>query len=809
MKKLLALVLAMVMVLSLCVTSNAAFDDAADVDYKEAVDVLSAVGVFVGDGSGNFYPDQNLTRAQATKIIAYLDLGESVAEALPAVQLFSDVPATHWAAKYVAYCADAEIVAGVGNGQFAPDAQVTGYQFAKMLLVVLGYDVEFEKLVGTNWSISTAKLVKENKLSKGFSGSFNDGLTREGAAQIAFNALKAQPVYTYTGYGLTVNSDNMIVTNANGKAVKNPATGFVQNDHSLYADLYDGKLSSDPANDKLANPAHKWVYKNAKVGTYTDTPVLTYTTSWTWAQAKEDLAAAGVEIDTVENNLEKFVTIYTNGYACASDTKDYNAMKRLIKDNTKLGGNGIVTNFYADSDDFLNRVTVAEYQLAKVTAVTKDKASTKLVNEAALTLEATKGTGTYTANEDTIGFGAVYADAEVGDYFLVTANNVGFDYATSIKAPVTAEGLMTFAGTTSCKFDGTTYSAGKMNESCLGSVSDKTQTLYLDEYGYAYGTGSTLTDHDYCVVLKNYLGLDNGELVTMLKVVYADGTVGTIDPKDADNNASVNTVYAYAADSSEYDLTYKTAYKLTEDVAAGALKFNANGTPYFFADDVTVTYVYNNNGTYKTSTENAVKKIVANTDIFWMTDSDGLVDAMFVLEKPNNTLSSTNGLILLTKEVFTNGTAKDVDGKTVNNMKGYDAYVDGEPLGDFITKDAGTVGAFYLIEKDTQIEGAYILAGNHYVDTNEDVQSAENVYIDADDTAAKSNVIVLANTGAAVRTTGETVFVVTDSTINTEIANFTDLDNYMDDCGHGVTISVLYDDDTNNALYVYIVKDGQ
>ena len=46
MKKLLALVLALVMSMSLVTISNAAFKDADKIDYKEAVDVMNAVGVF-------------------------------------------------------------------------------------------------------------------------------------------------------------------------------------------------------------------------------------------------------------------------------------------------------------------------------------------------------------------------------------------------------------------------------------------------------------------------------------------------------------------------------------------------------------------------------------------------------------------------------------------------------------------------------------------------------------------------------------------------------------------------------------------
>ena len=71
MKKLLALVLALVMSMSLVTISNAAFKDADKIDYKEAVDVMNAVGVFIGDEKGNFNAKENLTREQAAKMTPY------------------------------------------------------------------------------------------------------------------------------------------------------------------------------------------------------------------------------------------------------------------------------------------------------------------------------------------------------------------------------------------------------------------------------------------------------------------------------------------------------------------------------------------------------------------------------------------------------------------------------------------------------------------------------------------------------------------------------------------------------------------
>ena len=150
MKKLLALVLALVMSMSLVTISNAAdFADAKDIDNKEAVEVMNAIGVLIGDENGKFNPDANLTRAQAAKIVCVMLLGQTAADGLNLKANFSDV--SGWAESYIAYCASQGIVAGVGNGKFDPDGQLTGYQFAKMLLVALGYKADLEGMTGADW----------------------------------------------------------------------------------------------------------------------------------------------------------------------------------------------------------------------------------------------------------------------------------------------------------------------------------------------------------------------------------------------------------------------------------------------------------------------------------------------------------------------------------------------------------------------------------------------------------------------------------------------------------------------------------
>ena len=61
-KKILALVLALVMSLSLVTIANASdFTDSDDITYEEAADVMNAIGIIEGFEDGSFDPDGTLT----------------------------------------------------------------------------------------------------------------------------------------------------------------------------------------------------------------------------------------------------------------------------------------------------------------------------------------------------------------------------------------------------------------------------------------------------------------------------------------------------------------------------------------------------------------------------------------------------------------------------------------------------------------------------------------------------------------------------------------------------------------------------
>ena len=189
-KKALSLVLALVFVLGLCtIGAGAAFTDEADIQYKEAITVLNGLGILEGYGDGKFGPLDNLTREQAAKMIAYMMLGEANAEKLINKQVFDDVAATRWSAKYIYFCYQKGIINGYGDGNFGPADNVTGTQLAKMLLCAAGYGCMGE-YTGEGWDVNVfIDAVSEGIFEDANTVDYSAIATREEAALYVFNAL--------------------------------------------------------------------------------------------------------------------------------------------------------------------------------------------------------------------------------------------------------------------------------------------------------------------------------------------------------------------------------------------------------------------------------------------------------------------------------------------------------------------------------------------------------------------------------------------------------------------------------------------
>ncbi|NBI65727.1 S-layer homology domain-containing protein, partial [Pseudoflavonifractor sp. 60] len=118
------------------VSAGSVFPDVDDdAPYAEAVQYLNEAGIMKGSSSGNFNPNNTVTRAEMATILCNM-LGET--ENLTVSDTFSDVPTTHWANKYVTKASELGFVSGYGSGKFGPNDPVTYEQAVTMVVQAMG-----------------------------------------------------------------------------------------------------------------------------------------------------------------------------------------------------------------------------------------------------------------------------------------------------------------------------------------------------------------------------------------------------------------------------------------------------------------------------------------------------------------------------------------------------------------------------------------------------------------------------------------------------------------------------------------------
>ena len=418
MKKLLAMVLALVMTLSLAVSANALkADEKINEDYAEAVAVLNGMGVFKGYEDGSFKPENKITRAEVATIIYRIytaDVAKNDKSGMYATyNKFSDMAGAGWAAGYIGYCANAEFVKGYPDGTFKPSGNVTGYEVLAMILRAVGYDKNNE-FTGADWALNVAKYAEQLGILKNVAKTtdLSAPATRELVAEILFRAIQS-PMVTYTaafGYqnvGLNGDKDGKIFQNNVSIGMKNFGLDYTNTE-----------------NDIWGRPTKVWFdATDTKDGKYKDGTSTVYATIAATPDATFNVATS--ECDICEAlGVKKTTTIvekYTNG------TPDLKYNKDIVATVTKatLGEQGQQIEFYEVKGGY--RMVVIDTYLAYVNEVVAEKTDTKghVVRDAYLALD---GFTTKAANStDSAKIEPLYVkgnDYAEGDWLLVNVNEV-------------------------------------------------------------------------------------------------------------------------------------------------------------------------------------------------------------------------------------------------------------------------------------------------------------------------------------------------------------------------------------------------
>ena len=527
MKKLLAMVLALVMTLSLAVSANAAFKDDTKIsdDYAEAVAVLNGMGVFKGYEDGSFKPEGNITRAEVATIIYRIytaDVAKNDKSGLYATyNKFSDMAGAGWAQGYIGYCANASLVKGYPDGTFKPSGKVTGYEVLAMILRAVGYDKNNE-FSGADWALHVAQTAQQlgvlDNVAK--TTDLNAPASRELVAELLFQGIqKAQVTYT-PAFGYV--TDKVISTKTNSLGEKN------------------FKLAKKAASDEWGRPATTWTYTTGDTSTtFVSKPDASYTVATTECDIAHDIS--------LKENKE--FTLYTNG--------SVNGSKYVVQplDTVqKLGAQGTLLEVYKDA-----KVIVAiDTFLAKVTDVKEatydPQGHLKAPAMITLTVYSTAAGETVVLTDKDANYGYVK-----GDYVLVNAytnNTVNYtsgvvtvntvkvtstpvatygsknvaDYAKIVGKADSIEGAQTFIWYNNLKHtvNGTNYDDAKWFKLDEAGTETTNHTWFFDSYGNLIGAVDIATQYTYGIIENiqwQNPALSNGYAQATIR--YIDGTTET------------------------------------------------------------------------------------------------------------------------------------------------------------------------------------------------------------------------------------------------------------------------------------------
>ena len=589
MKKLLAMVLALVMTLSLAVSANAAFKDVKDIDetYAEAVEVLTGMKVFKGYEDGSFLPKNAITRAEVAAIVYRIyttDVKDTYVKNYETYNKFSDMAGAGWAKGYIGYCANAALVKGYPDGNFKPSGKVTGYEVLAMILRAVGYDQNGE-FTGADWALHVAQIAEQAGVLKNVKGvDLNAPATRELVSELLFQSIQV-PMVTYTaafGYqnvSLTADKDK--------NHLKNNATLGYKN---------FGLICGEDE-DEWGRPTKVWANDVNESGKYENNKDSEYATIAYKADASFQAATAQCDI-LKELGTKKDVkgNLIVNGQKLDAVT---------LKDVTgKVGAQGRqIEVFYKYNDAGDTRVVMIDTFLAYVdgTAEAKFDKNGHMTTPYTMTL--------YVYDQENEGRKVVLEDKdeaftyEEGDYVLVnaytdkvnSANESGNvlnnkdQYVEVIGKAESFVGAQTKIWKNAAQHtvaDKVYDDAYKFLLNEAGSTGTTAYTWFLDQFGNLIG--AVKVDNSSYAVLKDIRWIDGKPGAAYATLVYMDGTekedveVSYIDgikgPKEEnvtgnvgdfvekyDNNIvvkdEIDTLfvgnYAYVSASSRYNTRYE------------------------------------------------------------------------------------------------------------------------------------------------------------------------------------------------------------------------------------------------------------
>ena len=675
MKKFLSLVLALVMTMSLVTISAGAkdFTDDASVKYAEGVKVMDLLGVINGYEDGSFKPANTLTRGAAAKIICNLLLTPSIADTLPADKTgFKDVPATNTFAKYIAYCGNAGIINGYGDGTFRPAATLTGFAFMKMLMGALGYDAQIEGFTGDTFAVNVAAKVGELKLAKGndtFVGT--KAVTREEACLYAFNTLSAAMVkYASKGTKITVNGVEIIQGASAAEKIMDDS-GYYTFQEAKFAGLKDGTSKDDFGR----------VYK-----------------TWTYGKTTIKLLASNatkVYYGTLEGKtLYKDLDLSAAKYTVNDVEKTGTEIKAM-----SWGGLGYMVEVYYTEKTNTIKIIPVEYKLGEVTGIVKaTEDAGRQIKLKASDGEAATGTA-MTFETDS------YAK---GDMVLYTYTN---SKVQSVQAVKTLEGIVSESKGAKLTIGGVKYDS--LPALKLAAGSEGTFYLGVDNAIVGFTGKAAVTSSNFAYIyslVEIAAGVDEDGLPVSggqrAYFVKADGTKGNAVVSSKSTKINEGDVIAYSINANG-EISVATAAagtNTTEAFKTANIGKSYNKVEGFYMSSTTKFVFVDTAKGLSVTTVDGYKNVVDQKDAKVYVVADG-VNAKYVFVQgkvASATSDAKYGFLLDTVP----SVRKAADG---TNLYVFSVMIDGDNKAELISSDAeafkgiGKAERFSYTEKDGEL----------------------------------------------------------------------------------------------------------
>ncbi len=175
------------------------------------VALLHSLGIFEGYEDGTYRLENNLTRAEFTKVAVMASNARKSVSSAMSTSPYADVPHTLWSAPYIRLASEKGFVNGYLDSTFRPDAPITFAESTAVFLRLLGYtNSDF----GAAWPAGHMAIATDIGLLSGISLSPDAPITRGDTVTLLCNLLDTDMKDSKTEYLSVLNctsEENVII----------------------------------------------------------------------------------------------------------------------------------------------------------------------------------------------------------------------------------------------------------------------------------------------------------------------------------------------------------------------------------------------------------------------------------------------------------------------------------------------------------------------------------------------------------------------------------------------------------------------